>query len=154
MEIATIAPFVMMASGVASAGMGVVQGIQSSKAAALEKAQYEEEAATLRVAADQEEVARRRQLESILATNETLRGARGLSFSSGSADALRAENMRLAETDIATARLNKSAAISRVSYGALGAGMREKAGLFSGAGAVVSGLGTAAQGALKYAGKA
>ena len=40
----------------------------------------------------------------------------------------------------------------RAEFGAAGARLRERASLFSGAGAFVSGLGTAATGALRYGG--
>mgnify|MGYP007100112602 CR=1 FL=1 len=154
MEIAVAAPFIAMASGVAQAGVGIVQGIQSSKAASVERAQYEEEAAMHRLAGDQEELARRKKLESVLAMNEAFRAGRGLAFDTGTSRALRDSNIAEAEADIGTTRLNRAGAVSRASYGALGAGMRERAGLFSGFGAAVSGIGNAATGYLKYSGKA
>ena len=139
-----------IASGVAQAGLGIVQGVQSSQAAKLEVQQYEEEQRIAHLAADQEELARRRKLEGILATDEALRGARGLSFESGSARALREANISEAESDIGTARLNRIGQASRAAYGEMGARMRESGGLFSGAGAVASGLGNAANAALRY----
>jgi hypothetical protein len=152
--IAAVAPFIAIASGVATAGLGVVQGIQSSRAAKLEATQYEDERRTALLAADQEEVARRRRLQSILSMNEALRGSRGLAFESGSERALREANIQEAESDIGTARLNRLGQARRAELGAFGARNRETAGLFSGAGAFVSGLGTAATGALRYAPKA
>lgn len=102
--VALIAPYVAIASGVAQAGLGLVQSGQSSQAARQEVAQYQEEERIALLAADQEEIARRRKLESILATNEALRGARGLTFDSGSARALREANVAEAEADIGTSR--------------------------------------------------
>lgn len=148
--VALIAPYVAIGAGVAQAGLGVVQGIQSSRAAKLEVQQYEEESRIAMLAADQEEIARRRKLESILAMNETLRGARGLAFDTGSARALRDASTTEAEDDIATARLNRLGQASRAEYGAAGARMRASSGLFSGAGAIASGLGNAASSAIRY----
>lgn len=152
--IAVIAPLVAAGAGVAQAGLGIVQGIQSSSAAKVERQQYEEEAATYRLAGEQEELQKRRKLESVLAMNEAIRAGRGLSLDTGTSRALRDSNIAEAEADIATGRLNTAGRVSRSTYGALGAGMRERAGLFSGFGAAVSGLGSAATGALKYSGKA
>ena len=148
--IVAIAPFVAAASGLATAGLGVVQGIQSSRAAGLERAQYEDEARTAKLAADQEEVARRRRLVSILSENEALRGGRGLSFDSGSELALRESNVSEAERDISTVRLNRLGQVRKAELGAYGASMRETSGLFSGAGAFVSGLGGAATSLQRY----
>lgn len=144
------AAIIAIGSGVLSAGLGIVQGVQSSQAARRETAQYEEEQRIALLAADQEEIARRRRLDSILATNEAIRGARGLNFDSGSARALREANIAEAEDDIGTARLNRLGQASRAAYGAEGARMREQAGLFSGFGAVASGLGNAASSSLRY----
>ena len=137
-----------IASGVASAGLGVVQGIQSSRAAKLEVAQHEDEARSARLAADQEEVARLKQLRSVLASNEALRGGRGLAMGTGTDIALRDSNISEAEDDIATGRMNRLAQARRSDYAAWGAGQR--GGLLSGAGAVVSGLGTVASTAMRY----
>jgi hypothetical protein len=152
--IAVATPFIAMASGVAQAGVGVMQGIQSSNAASVERTQYEEEAAMYRLAGEQEELQKRKKLESVLAMNEAIRAGHGLSLDTGTSRALRDSNIAEAEADIATGRLNTAARVSRSTYGALGAGMRERAGIFSGIGAAVSGLGSAATGALKYSGKA
>lgn len=148
--LAVVAPYIMIASGVASAGMGVVQGIQSSRAAKLEQAQYEDESRTARLAADQDEVMRRRRLESILSLNDALRGSRGLAMGTGTDMALRESNIAEAEDDIATARLNQLARARRADLGAFGAAQRSRGGLFSGAGAFVSGLGTAFSGYQRF----
>lgn len=137
-------------AGIASAGMGVVQGIQSSRAAGLERAQYEEERKIAMLAADQEENVKRKRLEATLALNEAVRAGRGLSLITGTSEALRAANIEAAEDDIATGRLNASLRASRASYGALGAAMRQAGGLFSGAGAFVSGIGSAAGSLARY----
>lgn len=150
--IVAAAPFIAIASGAATAGLGIVQGIQSSRAASLEKAQFEDEAQTARLAADQEEVARRRRLAMIRSENLALRGARGLALESGSARALEEENTRAAEEDIATVRMNRLAQARRAEYGAYGASLRERGGLFSGAGAFASGIGSAATSLMRYKG--
>jgi hypothetical protein len=149
--IAAALPYIAVASGVASAGLGIVQGAQASQAASLERQQFEDEAQTARLAAQQEENARRHRLAAILSENEALRGARGLSFESGSERAIREENIRAAEADIGTVRLNRLGQVRRAELGAAGARMRETGGLFSGAGAFASGLGTAATSLLRYA---
>ena len=154
MEIAVAAPFIAMASGVAQAGAGLMQGIQGSRAAAAERQQYEEEAQLARLSGAQQELAARKNLEKAFAINESLRAARGLTMGTGTDLALRNANIAEAESEIGTIRLNTEGRVSRSTYGALGAGMRERAGLFSGFGAAVSGIGNAATGYLKYSGKA
>ena len=146
--IAMIAPIIAIGSGIASAGLGVVQGIQTSRAAKLEQSQHEDEARSARLAADQEENVRRKQLYSVLATNEALRGSRGLAMGTGTDLALRDSNISEAEDDIATGRMNRLGQARKSDLAAWGAGQR--GGLLSGAGAVVSGLGTVASTAMRY----
>lgn len=148
--IGIIGTVVSIASAVGSAGLGVVQGIQSSRAAKLEVAQHEDEARSARLAADQEELVRRRQLQTVLASNEALRGSRGLAMGTGTDLALRQSNIDAAEDDISTGRMNRLAQARRSDYAAFGAEQRSRGALFSGAGAFVSGLGTAATTALRY----
>lgn len=150
MEIAAIAPYVAVASGVATAGTGIVQGIRSSQAAGLERRQYEQQIQTAQTAAVQEEVVRRRRLAQVLSANEALRGARGLDYDTGTSEALDAANRQYAEDDIETARLNRLALADRARYGALAAGMRETGGALSGAGAFASGLGSAGTAVMRY----
>lgn len=95
---------------------------------------------------------RRRRLASILSMNEALRGGRGLAMGTGTEIALREANIEDAESDIATARMNRLAQARRAEYGAYGASLRERGGLFSGAGAFASGLGTAATGLYRWGG--
>lgn len=150
--IATVGTIVSVASSVAQAGLGIVQGIRSSRAASLERQQFEDEKRLALLAADQEEVARKKRLASILSLNDALRGARGLAMGTGSEVALREANIAEAESDIGTARLNRLGQAQRAHYGILGASMRESGGLFSGAGAFASGLGSAATSLMRYAG--
>ena len=149
-SIGLIATVASAAASVAGAGLGVVQGIQSSRGARLEVQQHEEEARLALLAADQEEVQKRRRLETVLANNEALRGARGLTFDSGSARALREANIAEAEDDIAIGRLNRLNQARRSEYAAMGARMRGQGGLFSGAGAVLTGISSAGNSLMRF----
>lgn len=137
-------------AGVASAGAGIAGAASASKAARAEVAQHEQEMQLAAIAADQEEVTRRRKLEGILAQNEALRGARGLALDTGTARALRESNIAEAEDDISTIRLNKAGLMQRSAYGIESAKMRASTTMLSGIGSAIGSLGSAGTTALRY----
>lgn len=98
---------IMMAAGLALSTVSAVgQGRAAKAASAFERQQYEEEAETNRVAALEDENARRRDLRATLAAQEVYFGANGLDPNSPTALALREETIGMAEDDISLAKLN------------------------------------------------
>ena len=115
------------------AAMSVAQGIQANKAYQAEAAQYEEQAETARVAAIQDEAARRRELAKILATQQAVRAGSGQDVFSGTGAALRKSTIDAAERDILTAQVNY---LSRQRSFGLGADQARA----SGTGALIGGF--------------
>lgn len=120
----------------ATAAMSVAQGIQANKAYQAEAAQYEEQADNARVAAIQDEAARRRELASILATQQAVRAGTGQDVFSGTGDNLRKSTIAAAERDILTAQVNY---LSRQRSFGLGADQARA----SGTGALIGGFANA-----------
>lgn len=120
--------------------MSVAQGIQANKAYQAEAAQYEEQAETARVAAIQDEAARRRELAKILATQQAVRAGSGQDVFSGTGAALRKSTIAAAERDILTAQVNY---LSRQRSFGLGADQARA----SGTGALIGGFANAAKSA-------
>ncbi len=94
----------------AAAVMSIAGGIQQSKAqkraASFEAAQYERQIENSKVAATQDEVQRRTELQRVLATQQALRTGTGNALFTGSSKRLASVTTDNAERDIATARLN------------------------------------------------
>jgi|GEM_PF-3386860 len=124
-------------AAVASASASIYGGVQANKAAKLEAAQYEDARETARVAALQDEVQKREQLQRVLGTRQAIRAGRGLDLYSGSAKAGTKEVIRQAERDILTAQVNYLSQQRKFGLGASGARA-------AGTGALVSGFGKAA----------
>jgi len=124
-------------AAVVSAGAGIAGGIAQNNARKAEAAQYEEQRENARVAALQDEVQRREQLQRVLGTQQAIRAGRGMDLYSGSAKALTKETRRQAERDILTAQVNY---LSQQRKFGLGASSARAAGT----GALVSGFGKAA----------
>jgi hypothetical protein len=100
---AATAAGISQAATVASIGTTVVGAVNQSKAYEAQAAQYEDEAETARVAALQDEVRRRQQLASVLATQQSIRAGSGGELFSGS---VRNATIKAAEKDIRISQLN------------------------------------------------
>ncbi len=127
-------------SGLATLGAvsALAGGFRGAQAAEFEAAQFREEMEIARVAAEQEEVQRRRQLRATLAAQTAIRAGRGVElFGSGSFEAIRKRTIEEAEEDITTAKLNALSRSRRFSLAAAEAESR-------GQSAILGGVGTAA----------
>lgn len=100
-------------SAAASAGTAIYTGQQQAAAskanAQAQAAQYAEEQRTARLAAEQEEAAKRRTLDAVLSSQDALRAGRGLDLGSPTGEAIRRESIEQAEWDITTIRANANA---------------------------------------------
>lgn len=136
---------IALASTVVSAGAAVYGGMQQSKAYALERQQYEQQAELARLSAAQEESARLRQLDEMLATQRAMAVARGYDpDTSGSFTALQEQDKKEALADIDTAKINRLSQARASEYGAAQAGANSSA-------ALISGFGNAAGSIFRYA---
>ena len=97
-------------SAAASAGTAIYTGQQQAAAskanAQAQAAQYAEEQRAARLAAEQEEAAKRRTLDAVLSSQDAIRAGRGLDLGSPTGDAIRRDSIEQAEWDITTIRAN------------------------------------------------
>ncbi len=133
-------------SGVASAGMSVLSGVQAAQGAKAERRQYEYDRDLAYAEASEGEIRRTKDLKRVLATNQALRAGRGLAFSSGTADAIEEANIAEARADIGVANLNAYNKALRNSYAIAASRQRQDAGYLSAASGFVKGLSSAASG--------
>jgi len=116
----------------ASAVLSIAGGIQQSNAmkrnAAFEKEQYRQQIENSKVAATQDEVQRRTELQRVLATQQALRSGSGNALFTGSGRRLASVTTENAERDIATARLNFLQQQSQFGLAASEAGGRNTSG--------------------------
>jgi hypothetical protein len=108
METAALAGVAIAASSAVAAGTAIYAGQQAAGAARAEAAQFAEEREAARVAAVQEEAAKRRQLTAALSATDNLRLGRGLDLMSGTGDAIRRESIEATEADIDTIGANSN----------------------------------------------
>ncbi len=100
----------------------IVAGFGQYQAAQGEKAQYEFNAKTERIAADQADVQRRDDLLNTLSLTNAIRSSNGLSLTSPTGMAIAQGLTRTAERNIGTARLNYLTRAQSDMFGAWGAG--------------------------------
>lgn len=89
-----------------SAGASIYGGIQANEEAKAEAAQYERNAQLAKIGADQEEVARRQDLNNTLSAIQAIRVGRNLDPSSPTALTLNADVTKRAEQGIGAEQLN------------------------------------------------
>jgi hypothetical protein len=131
-------------ASVASAGAGLVGGLQGRAAANVERQQIEESARLASLQAKQAEEERRKELTRTLATQDAIRGGRGVDLFSPTGNTIRDQTFADAEADIENIRINQGSAAAR--YGLAG-----QAASARGTGALVGGIGAAAGGLLSGA---
>jgi len=123
-------------------GLGAVSslagGVQGMQGAEFLEAQYEEEAANARTAAAQDELQRRRQLNTVLASQRAIFASRGIELFGGSQQAIQEGTKQQAEEDISTSKINILSRARR--YGLAGA-----QAAVQGTGAFLGGVGGAAK---------
>lgn len=137
----------MMAA--AMVGQGLMQAKAAKSAAAFERAQYEEERQTALLQSKQEENARRRELRSILATQDAIRGGRGTELFSATGKTIKRASTEAAERDIGAIRLNGLSKARR--YGL--AGQQASAqGKYSAMSSIMGGIGGAMSSANGFGG--
>jgi hypothetical protein len=134
-----IAVFSALAS-VASAGASLMGGIQGRAAAAVERRQVEEQARLGALQAKQAEDERRKDLTRTLATQDAIRGARGVDLFSPTGTTIRDQTLADAEADIENIRLNQGSAAARYQLAGQAASMRGTAALVGGIGGAAGGL--------------
>lgn len=115
-------------------------GAAAREAALLEAEQLREERENARVAAEQQEAFRRRDLARTLASIETQRAGRGLDLFSGSGLNLRDMSIAEAEKDINTLRLNSLTRMNRFLIGAEQAELKGTTSLLGGVGGAATAL--------------
>lgn len=116
----------------------LASGYQGYQGAEFLRAQYEEEAANAKTAAAQDELQRRRQLDSVLASQRAIFASRGVELFGGSQQAIQAQTKKEAEEDIETSRTNY---LSRSRRYGLAANQAQA----QGTGALLGGVGGAAK---------
>jgi hypothetical protein len=94
------------AASIGSAGLQIAAGRQAQAGAKLQRQQYEEEKRASQLTAQQEEAAKRRDLNAALGAQDAIRAARGLDLMSETGAAIRRDSIENAEDDILTIRLN------------------------------------------------
>ena len=135
---------IMAVSAAVSAAASISAARQQAGAAKIARQQYEEEAANARMQADQEEVARRDELQRVLAAQDAIRAGRGVELDSPTGLAIRDTTIADVESDIGVARYN---ALSKARRFDLGAAIEETRGRS----AMISGIGGAASSILSAA---
>ena len=114
-------------------------GARGQAAAEFEAAQFREEQENARVAAMQEEVQRRRQLQRTLSSINAIRAGRGVEmFDGGSGEAIRRQVISEGEEDINTMKINYLNRARRF-------GLAAEESTLKGQSAMLGGVGTAAQ---------
>lgn len=131
-------------TAVAGAATAVVQGEAAADQADSERQQYEESAKQAQIQADQEEVAKRKQLTAALSSADALRAGRGLDLGSPTGDAIRNTSIENAEADITTIRANAASNARRLGLAGDAASARGDAAQIAGYGSAVNQLGSAA----------
>lgn len=129
-------------AGNALSALGVVSslasGVQGYQGAEFLQDQYEEESANAKTTAAQDELQRRRQLNSVLASQRAIFASRGVELFGGSQQAIQAQTKKEAEEDIETSRTNY---LSRSRRYGLAANQAQA----QGTGALLGGVGGAAK---------
>lgn len=141
---------VIALAGVAlSAGATVYQGIAANKAGQLEAAQYEENAKASELAAEQDAIARRRDLARTIAAQQALRAGAGVDIRSPTGLAIEEASRQETESDILSSRYNYLSEAGRYRLAAKQARKSGKASLYGGligaGGQLLSGAGSAYQ---------
>jgi hypothetical protein len=131
-----------VAASVVSAGASLAAGAQAQAGARLQRQQYEEERKAAALAASQEEVATRREMESVLSAQEALRGARGLDPLTEGAMTIRRDTMVRGEDDIRTIRVNAGRTDRRLRLGGAMATAQGNQAMLAGAANAVGTLGS------------
>lgn len=131
-------------SAVAAAGTAVYTGQQQAAAAKdnanAQAAQLAEEQRSARLAAEQEEAAKRHELNRILSATDAIRAGRGLDLMSTTGGAIRGDSMDAAERDVTTIAANTNNRTRRLGLAADSAITRGRNAADT---AVVSGYGSA-----------
>lgn len=99
-------------SAVASAGAGAVSTVSGIKKAEFEAQQYRQQQEFEKVAAAEQEVERRRELEQIQSAQQAMKGTDF--YDAGSLKAIRREDERLAEFDIAGIKLQSKRRLNQL----------------------------------------
>lgn len=142
--LAVALPYISAAAsavGMVTSLAGAKQGADAAKAQA---AQYEDERRTAQTAALQEETERRRELSSVLATQQAVRAGRRLELYSATFQNMQDVTVRAAEDDIDNIRLNALNRQRRLGFGIDQADAQGRGAWASGAGGALAGLGGAA----------
>lgn len=135
---------VAIVSTAISAGTAIIGGMQQSRALEMERRQHEENAELAKLAAAQEESARLKELDKMLATQRAMAIARGYDpDESGSFLALQEEDRRQALADIETAKITRLSQARASRYAAAQAGSNT-------GGAMLSSFGGAAGSLFRY----
>lgn len=129
-----------IAGSIASAGAGLLGGMQGRAAANIERQQYEEQARLASLQAKQAEEERRKDLTRTLATQDALRAGRGVDLFSPTGNTIRDQTLADAESDIANIRINQGSAGARYQLAGQGATARASAALIGGIGTAAGGL--------------
>lgn len=125
-------------SAVASAGSGLLSAQQGQARAKFEAEQYRQAQEQERLAALEQEVERRRQLDQIQSVQKAVKGTNF--YDSGSLAAIQREDERIAELDIGGIRLLSQRKIDRLDLAARQSDMAGRAALYGGIFTAGSGL--------------
>lgn len=130
----------------------VQAGEAQKDAADAERQQYEENAASARASASQEEAAKLKQLRAVLSSQDAFRAARGLDLGSETGDAIRRESTDNIFADITNIRSNAGSTARRLELAGSAAGSRGDAALIGGYGGAANTIGSAAVSGFRLSG--
>lgn len=144
--VAAAAPFISVGSGVVGIATSLMAGAAGSQAAGMQAAQLEEERKNAATQAVVDEQQRRRELSSVLATQQAVRAGRGLDLYSETFVNIQDQTRNDAADDIDTIQLNALNRQRRLGLGIQQAEAQGRSALWGGIGGAAGGLGRVAEG--------
>lgn len=147
--LAVALPYLSAAAAAVQIGTSLMGGKQGSDAAKLQAQQLEDERRNAATQAKIDEAERRKELESVLATNQAVRAGRGIELYSDTFRNMQGVTVRDAEDDISMIQLNSLNRQRRLGLGIEQANLQASGAMLSGIGGAAGGLGKLAEAAGK-----
>ncbi len=142
-------PYISAAASAVSVVTSLAGGKAGQDAAKAQAAQYEEEAKNAATQAKIDEVERRKELDSLLATNRAVRAGRGIELYSDTFNNIQDVAVRDAESDIDMIQLNALNRQRRYGLGVAQAEAQGESAKLAGYGGALGGIGKFAEAAAK-----